>query len=43
MPAWDTAAVSSYSLPKPQLPTFLPAKSSTVSMPLSANDSIKVR
>ena len=41
-PAWLRAAKISNSLPKPQLPMFLPLKSSAVVMPLSAKDSCRV-
>ncbi len=41
-PASVSAAKSSNSLPKPHEPTFLPARSSTESMPASANDTCRV-
>ncbi len=41
-PNLEMAAVSSYSLPNPQLPTFLPAQSSGEVMPESAKDTSRV-
>ena len=41
-PNFSMAAVSSYSLPKPQLPTGLPAQSEGWVMPESAQDTIRV-
>jgi hypothetical protein len=38
IPAFVMPANSSNSLPKPQLPTFLPRRSAGAAMPLSAND-----
>ena len=41
-PACASPAKTSYSLPNPQLPTVLPAKSAGVVMPESANDTWSV-